>query len=197
MAASVTTLYQDTNWEQASEPLTIVQAHESDIWPIHDNSIAGNKDTIGLGKHPVVALGGRTAALGRQLMSLTGVVTSFRAGLTVPLGMVEVNIARGYMVRQYVNNILTYNGGNPATYEQAVVPGYPVYVDDSDDLSAGVTLSMSPLNSAGLTNPLAGYLWYMQDEYANSNVGGPNATSPFDTVLPNSATEQVFCVLLK
>lgn len=195
MTASVTYLYTDTNWEQASEPLTIVQVHESDIWPIHDNSIAGNKDTIGAGKHPVVAIGGRTVALGRPL-NITGVVVSFTAGLTVPLGMVRVNIADGYIVRQYVNNILTYNGGNPATYEQAVVPGYPVYVDDSDDLSAGVTLSMSPLNSAGLKNPQAGVLWYCQDEYADSNVGGPNATSPFDTVLPNSATEQVYCVLL-
>jgi len=195
MTASVTYLYTDTNYEQASGPLTVVQCHESDIWPIADNSISGVKDTIGVGKHPVVAIGGRTAALGRPL-NITGVVLSYTAGSTTALGTVRVNIADGYIVRQYVNNILTYNGGNPATYQTAPIPGLPVYADDSDDLSNGVTLSMSPLNSAGLKNPQVGVLWYCQDEYADSGVGGPNITSPFDVSLPNAATEQVYCVLL-
>jgi hypothetical protein len=91
---------------------------------------------------------------------------------------------------------LTYAGGNPATFEQAPVVGQPVYVDDSDDLSEGVTLSMSPLNDADVRNPLAGYLFYCQDEYADAGVGGPNSSSTFDGTLPNAATEQSYCVIL-
>ena len=120
-------------------------------------------------------------------------MVSFTAGLTVPLGLVRVNIADGFIVRQIVNNHLTYGG---ETYETTLVPGYPVYVDDSAQLSEGVTLSFSPLNSAGVKNPQAGVLWYCQDEYADSGVGGPNLAATFDTTLLNSEVEQEFCVLL-
>ena len=75
--------------------------------------------------------------------------------------------------------------------------GQPVYVDDStSDMAAGVTLSLSPLNSAGTKNPLAGYLWYCQDEIADGQVGGARATATFDISLSNSLVEQVYCVLL-
>lgn len=184
-----------TNWQQASGPHDIVQVHESDIWPVADNSGSGTKDAIAAGLHPVVAIGGRTAADGRPL-NLTGVVVSFTAGLTVPNGLVRINTADNYIVRQYVSNTLTYSNNIPATFEQAPVVGQPVYVDDSNDLSEGVTLSMSPLNDADVRNPLAGYLWYCQDEYADAGVGGPNSSSTFDGTLPNSETEQEYCVLL-
>ena len=58
------TFFAGTDWQQSSGPYTVVQVHESDIWPIADNSISGTKDAIDEGLHPVVAIGGRTAALG-------------------------------------------------------------------------------------------------------------------------------------
>ena len=82
------------------------------------------------------------------------------------------------IVRQYVSNILTYSGTVPATFETAPVVGQPVFVDDSQALTAGVTLSMSPLNGhGGLRNPLAGYLWYCQDEMANAEMGGARSAA--------------------
>ena len=188
------TFQNGTNWEQSSGPIVSRDALESDCWPVADNSGSGTKDALAEGLHPIIALGGRTAADGRPL-NLTGVVTSFQAGGTTATGRVRVNIADGMVVRQYVANVLTYSG-TPATFEQAPVPFQPVYVDDSDDLSEGVTCSMSPLNDGGLRNPLAGYLYYCQDELADSSAGGARSAATFDTVLANSLVEQSYCVLL-
>jgi hypothetical protein len=128
---------------------------------------------------------------------VTGVVVSCNISAAgTATDRVTVNIADGAIVRQYVSNILTYSGGSAYTFETAPVVGQPVYVDDSADLSNGVTLSMSPLNSAGLKNPMAGVLWYCQDEIADGQVGGSRSTATFDTSLPNSETEQIYCVLL-
>jgi len=196
-----TEFYEGSGWQDTSGPYVTVPCHESDVWPIADNSISGTKDSLfdanGAygGGHPVVAVGGRTAADGRPL-NVTGVVVSATPGLTTALGRVIINIANGMIVHNYVANILTYNGGDPATFETAPVVGQPVYVDDGDDLAAGVTLSLSPLNVAGLKNPLAGVLWYCQDEMADSAQGGPNATYSFDTSLANSLVEQAYCILL-
>ena len=188
-------------WQDTSGPYVTIPAHESDVWPIADNSISGTKDSLfdadgsyG-GGHPVIALGGRTVADGRPL-NITGVVVSAVPGLTTALGRVIVNIADGNIVHNWVANILTYNGGAPATFETAPVPGQPVYVDDGDDLAAGVTLSLSPLNVDGLKNPQAGVLWYCQDEMADQAQGGPNAAATFDGSLANSLVEQDYCILL-
>lgn len=190
--------FQDgTDWQVSSGPYVTVNAHEANIWPIDDNSISGTKDAIGTGLHPVVAIGDRAIATAERANQPTGVVVSYTAGLTTATGLVRVNVARGMIIKQWVSNVLTYNGGAPATFVTAPVPGTPVYVDDSDDLSAGVTLSMSPLSTAGTYNPLAGWLWYDQDEYADAGVGGPNATATFDTSLSNSLVEQEYAVLLK
>ena len=187
--------YSAHDYEGSSGPLTIVHVHEADIWPVADNSGSGTKDAIGDGLHPVVAIGGRTAADGRPL-NVTGVVLTFEAGLTTATGHVQINIADGYVVKNYVANVLTYSGGAANTFETAPVVGQPVYVDDSDDLGEGVTLSMSPLNDAGVKNPMAGVLWYCQDEYADAAMGGPNSSSTFDTSLAEELVEQAFCVLL-
>lgn len=195
---SVTYFYQGTDWQQSSEPFTPIDVQETDCWPVDDRSVSGAKDTLAGGKHPVIAIGGRTAADGRPL-NLTGVVVKY-AGTDdsgTATDRVVVNIADGTIVRQYVSNILTYGSdGDPATFETAPIVGQPVYVDDSAALSNGVTLSMSPLNSAGLRNPLAGILIYCQDEIADGLAGGGRSSSTFDTSLPNSETEQVYCVLL-
>ena len=190
------TFYEGTNWQQSSEPHTIVDVQESDCWPVDDRSGSGTKDQLDDNLHPVIAIGGRTAADGRPL-NLTGVVVSINLStLGTATDRVEVNIADGTIVRQYVSNILTYSGGSANTFETAPVVGQPVYVDDSDDLSEGVTLSMSPLNDGDVRNPLAGYLWYCQDEIADGQVGGSRATATFDTSIANEETEQEFCVLL-
>jgi len=194
-------VFQLAPWEDTSGPFVTVDVHEKDIWPVDDNSGSGTKDSIFdangdyAGVHPVVAVGGRTAADGRPL-NVVGVVVSAIPGLTTSLGRVILNIADGFVVHQWVANVLTYAAGVPATFEQAPIVGQPVYVDDSDDLGEGVTLSMSPLNDAGVKNPQAGVLWYCQDEMADSGQGGPNETYTFDTSLANSLVQQEFCVLL-
>ena len=189
------TFQNGTNWQQSSGPHVIIDALESDCWPVDDNSGSGTKDQLAEGLHPIVALGGRTAADGRPL-NMTGVVTSFQAGGTTATGRVRVNIADGMVVRQYVANVLTYANDVPATFEQAPVPFQPVYVDDSNDLSEGVTISMSPLNDADVRNPLAGYLYYCQDELADSSAGGARSAATFDIVLADSLVEQSYCILL-
>lgn len=188
------TFQEGANWQQSSEPHCIIDVMETDCWPVDDRSGSGTKDRLTGGLHPVIAIGGRTAALGRPL-NMTGVVVSY-TGAGTATDRVEVNVHRGAIVRQYVSNILTYSQGTPATFETAPIVGYPVYVDDSNDLSEGVTLSMSPLNDAGLENPLAGWLWYCQDEIADGVAGGGRTSETFDNTLPNSETEQEFCVML-
>ena len=185
----------ENDYENSSDPYLMRQVMESDCWPVDDNSDSGTKDQLAAGLHPVIAIGGRTAADGRPL-NFTGVVIDYTAGLTTATGLVRVNIADGFIVRNYVANVLTYSGVTAATFEQAPALGQVVYVDDSAALGEGVTLSMSPLSGAGLRNPQAGVLMYCQDEYANSAVGGPNATASFDSSLSNSLVEQVYCVML-
>ena len=197
-----TEFYQGTDWQQSSGPHVIRQVLENDVWPVLDNSESGAKDSLlnasgayDPALHPVVAIGGRTAADGRPL-NVTGVVTDVTASSTVAESLVRVNIADGMIVRNYVANVLTYDGTLATTFETAPVPGQPVYVDDSQALAAGVTLSMSPLNEDGLRNPMAGVLFYCQDEYPSDMVGGPNAAATFDSSLSESLVEQTYCIML-
>jgi len=188
--ANVNEFYFGSDWEQSSGPIVSRQFDEDDLWPHGAGSEigGGNKDVLADGLHPVLASG---AKADRTLNTLTGVVLTWHAGLA------QVNIAKGFVVRQYVANILTYNGGNPNTWAAALNVGMPVYVDDSADLSSGVTLSLSPLNSAGSANPLAGWLFPAQDEYADSGVGGGN-TDVWPKASNNGATvEYLVTVLLK
>jgi len=183
--------YSGSNWQQSSGPIVNVEVHESDVWPVDDNAAAA-KDVLADGLHPVVAVGGRTAADGRPT-NVTGVVMKYVAGRTTALGIVGLNIAEGMIVRQYVANILDYSA---LDYETAPVVGQPVYVDDSASLSAGVTLSMASEQAAGLLNPQAGVLWYCQDEMANSEMGGPRIYDTFDHTLADTLVEQEYCILL-
>jgi hypothetical protein len=190
------TFYSGPAWEQSSGPIVNVNVLENDVWPVDDNSISGAKDALFDGSHPVVAVGGRTVADGRPL-NIVGTVMKYYAGLTVSMSRVELNIAHGHIVRQYVANITVYDStGTASTFEQAPIVGQPVFVDDSGGLTAGVTLSMSPLNSAGLANPQAGVLWYCQDEIVDRFAGGARSTPTFDGTLANSLVEQVYCVLI-
>ena len=184
-------------YETSSGPVVIVDVHESDIWPIADNAEAA-KDAIGLGLHPIIAIGGRIAADGRP-MNVTGVVISYLPGLTVATARLAINIATGYIVKNYVSNIDGYNAGVAAnSWEDAPVIGQPSYVDDSSDLGAGCTLSMSPLNDANpaLPNPMAGVLWYDQDEYVNAAQAGGVLEATWPKAWSNVATgEHLVCIL--
>ena len=188
------------SYEQSSGPIVSRQVQEADVWPVYDNA-SDTKDSLldanGAynGVHPVIAIGGRTAADGRPL-NLTGVVMDVTPSSTLAESLVRVNIADGMIVRSPVANVLTYSGTVADTFEQAPVVGQPVYVDDSEALAAGVTLSLSPLSGGALRNPVAGHLFYCQDEYPNDMVGGPNASSGFDSALSNTLVQQVYCVVL-
>jgi len=183
-----------TDWEVSSGPYVNRQLDIGDIWPVGLASEVGggNKDILADGLHPVVAIGPQDAAGNRSVGQQTGVVVSYYND-----HLIVVNVARGFVVKAYVHNVLTYQGGNPATFEQAPEIGQPVYVDDSAPLTAGVTLSLSPLNSAGTVNPLAGFLWYDQDEYLDIGVGGANAAALWPKVWANAATETLVQILLK
>jgi hypothetical protein len=189
------TFYSGACYETTSEPQTVVQVHEADVWPVDDNSISGAKDEVEDGLHPVVAVGGRTAADGRPL-NVTGVVVTVLEGLTEPVDLIQLDMADGKIVVNYVSNILTYSEGSADTFESAPVIGQPVYVDDSAALGAGCTLSLSPLNSADIKNPQAGVLWYCQDEYADASVGGPNTSSDWPQSWAETVYEYAVCVLL-
>ena len=190
-----TTFQDGTNWQQSSEPHVIVDVQEGDCWPVDNRSESTTKDQLDEGLHPIVAIG-EYAAPSRPL-NVTGVVVSMNMSvLGTATDRVQINIAHGAIVRQWVSNILTYSGGAPNTFEATPVVGQPVYVDDSADLSAGVTVSLSPLNWNDVENPLAGVLWYCQDEIADGQVGGARLTSTFDTALPDEATEQEYCIML-
>jgi len=191
-----TTFQEGTNWQQSSEPFLAVDVQEQDCWPVDTRSESGAKDQLAPGLHPVVAIGGVTAADGRPLNKVGVVVSYAGAGGGVATDRVEINIAEGTIVRQWVSNIKTYAGEAPATFESTPVLGQPVYVDDSADLSAGVTLSFSALNHAGTKNPMAGVLWYCQDEIADGLAGGGRATSTFDLALPETIYEQEYCIML-
>ena len=190
------TFYSGASYGTSSEPETVVQVHEADCWPVADNSISGTKDELENGLHPVVAVGGRAVADGRPLNQV-GVVITVVEGITEPVDLVQLDIAYGKIVTNYVSNILTYAAGVADTFEAAPVLGQPVFVDDSAALGAGCTLSLSPLNSADLANPQAGVLWYDQDEYADASVGGPNTTSSWPKTWAATVYEYPVCILLK
>jgi hypothetical protein len=181
--------YSGTNWEQSSGPFCMRKVAVADLWPEGSNA-EGTKDDLAAGLHPVLALGGRTTADGRP-ENRTGVVVNY-----VNDYLVEVNWADQFIVRQYVSNILTYSGVTPLTFETAPVIGQPIYVDDSQALTAGVTLSMSPLNEDGLANPLAGHAFYCQDEYRDGDIGGANAAVTWPLTIANAETETEMCVML-
>ena len=191
---SVTEFYDGPTWQQSSEPFVSMDVQESDLWPVDDRAEAA-KDTISEGEHPVVAVGLPSDA--SRSLQRTGVVVSINVSTAgTATDRIVLNIADGVIVRQYVSNIATYLGGASNTYVTAPFVGLPVYVDDSADLSEGVTLSMSRLNYAAAENPLAGYLTYCQNQIADGQVGGARATATFDIALPNEATEQIYCVQL-
>ena len=183
--------YGETDWQASSGPQIDRKVSLGDLWPQADSASVA-KDALVDGLHPVYAIGGQTEADGRP-ENATGVVKTYNADAEIAV----VNVASKAIVKTYVSNILTYTPGSAAaTFETAPVIGQPVYVDDSSDLGAGCTLSLSPLNDEdpGLPNPLAGWLFYCQDEYKDSGVGGPNASAIWPKTWVQG--EYLVCVML-
>jgi hypothetical protein len=185
--------YNDTDWEGSSGPIISRQVAAADLWPHGANSESdgtGDKDVLEDGLHPVLAVGSKNY----RPNNLIGVVMTYTNE-----HLVILNMADKFIVKAYVANITAYgwdNGGNPvfsATYPILA----PVYVDDSPDLSAGVTLSMAPLNDLGYPNPLAGYIFYCQDQYVDNDLGGPNSEATFPiTADAEALVERALCVIL-
>lgn len=181
------------DWEQSSGPI-LSRAFDAsaDLWPHGAESEidGGDKDVLENGHHPVLAVGPRA----QRPANLTGVVISY----TSNNDRAVLNLAEKVITRQYVANVTTYSGGNKYGYDASMQIGELVYLDDSDALSAGVTLSRSPLNSrveGGQPNPLAGYLMYCQTEYDDSGVGGATASTSWPKTQATQ-TENEYCVML-
>jgi hypothetical protein len=188
--ASAAEFYNDTDWQGSSGPYVMRTFDASeDLWPHGAGSEidGGDKDVLADGLHPVLAIG----AKGNRPRNLTGVVVTYQSNNDRAV----LNLAEKVVVRAYVSNILTYSGGSGNTFDTSLAVGDPVYVDDSGPLSAGVTLSESPLNESGSANPLAGYVTRCQDQFDDSGVGGEDG-DVFPMTLDNSAVETLVCVML-
>jgi len=178
-----------TDWEQSSGPIISRMVHLADVWPegLAAEIGGGDKDILENGMHPAFAIGDPA----NRPNNLVGVVMSYEPAAT----LVVLNMADKFISRQYVANILTYDGAAD-TFAATYVLGAPVYVDDSEDLAEGVTLSLSPLNADDDPNPLFGYIWYCQDEYADEGVGGPNHAAGLPvTASDEELVEALLCVM--
>ena len=184
--------YSETDWQGNSGPIIprTVDASE-DLWPVGTGAMGeidgGDKDVLADGLHPVLAIGPKA----QRPRNLTGVVLTYRSDNDRAV----MNLADKVIVKAYVSNIATYSGGAGATFDQSLAVGEPVYVDDSGPLSAGVTLSRSPLNESTTANPMAGYIWRCQDQYNDSYVGGIDG-DVFPMTIANTAVETLLCVML-
>ncbi len=182
--------YFGTDWESSSGPILSRQYDIADLWPVglnSENDGAGDKDILADGLHPCVAIGPKAL----RPINLCGVVMTYTND-----HLIQVNIARGFCFKAYVANVLTYNAHAAATWDLSLAIGEPVYVDDSEALADGVTLSRSPLACGGEGNPRAGYLWYDQDDYLDAGVGGPNTAADWPKVLVDGATRYTLVTVM-
>jgi len=185
--ANTSEFYFGTDWESSSGPILSRQWAVGDLWPVGLASKSGGAnpmDILADGLHPFVAIGPKAL----RPINMVGVVMTYHAAS----GLAQVNIAPGFAAKAYVANITAH----PATYDQSLAIGEPVYIDDAEILATGVTLSRSPINDIGGNNPQAGYLWYDQDDYLDFGVGGPNLTSDWPKVCANSLVYTLVTVLL-
>ena len=183
--------YSGTDWEGSSGPNVHRNVHPDDLYP-HLGQGPALKDALADGLHPILAIGNDAAAEGRSAVQPTGVMVTYNATAERAV----MNIAKGMVVKQYVANVLTYNAGVDATWETSIQIGMAVYIDDSNDLSLGVTCSLSPANDAAVANPLCGYIWYDQTEDEDVGIGGANVDA-FPKTVANEYTDVLLNVLLK
>ena len=186
------------DWQCSSGPITTRDFHLDVIWPVglEADDAGGAKDILEDGMHPVVAIGPHPSGVktGRP-RNLTGVVISYNEDAEIA----QVNLAEKVCVKNYVSNVATYSGQTPTTFKTTFWIGMPVYVDDSGGLGLGVTLSTLNANCDDDPNPLAGYLFYCQDEYGNIEIGGPNQYSTWadgTITLTDAHHQNEYCILL-
>lgn len=185
--------YGDTDWQQGSTPSLPRKVHlEANddtalIWPV-----GSPWDDLADGLHPVVAVGRKA----NRPNNITGVVMAYDAATEIAM----VDVADKKIVKAYVANISAYNKAAASTWVNTVYPLDPVYVDDSDDLAtagAGCTLSFSEYNEDDDLNPLAGYVFWCQDQYQDSGMGGPNTAQGIDQPTEDDTTTVLtLCVML-
>ena len=185
-------------WQQSSEPHVARKVHlENDagdtyyLWPVGDT----NWDTLNDGEHPVLAIGRKA----NRPRNITGVVVTYDAATETA----TFNLADKAIVKAYVANIASYNfWGDVATWQNTIYPGDPVYVDDSTHVYAlddGCTLSFSERSNDKVAspNPLAGYVWWCQDEFKDSEIGGSHSTQGISQpVAPDTTEMMTLCVQL-
>lgn len=82
-----------------------------------------------------------------------GIVLSIDAALSRAV----IGFTPGKIYGLNVRNVITYSGAAEATF-RAINIGDPVYYDGSATMPAGVELSTSPLDAAGVANPVWGYV---------------------------------------
>jgi len=172
-----TEFYTGSDWEVSSGPILTRRAHIDDVWP---EGTGASKDDLEDGMHPFFAVGPK----GQRPLNLVGVVQKY----DVDTGCVVLQCAFGFIAQAYVCNITTYAAGDASAWAATLDKHVPVWVDDSDDLPAGVTLSRSNLNDADSENPLAGYTWPDQDEWDDSGKGGGNSDPYPKSFTGNDAT---------
>jgi hypothetical protein len=179
-----TDFYTGTNWEQSSGPLTVRAFQSNELWP----AVADGKVALAAGDHPVLAVGDKSF----RGDCLTGVVVTYDAVALIA----QVNIADGFVVRQYVANVSGYTGTSPNAWNATIDIGDAVFVDDSPVLAAGTTLSFAKTGSVGV-NPLAGYVYRCQDEFVDSYISGPNTTDTYPISVAAATTVYTeLCILL-
>lgn len=187
------TFYSGPGWQQSSEPFLPVKVHKDAnddtaiLWPV-----GGSFDTLTDGEHPVLAIGRKA----NRPKNAVGVMVSYDSDTEIAV----MNVADKTIVKAYVANISAYSQEAASAWQNTVYPFDPVYVDDSAPvaaLGAGVTLSFSHASAGSVENPLAGYVFWCQDEYADSGVGGANSTQGINQPAENDTSEALtLCVIL-
>lgn len=155
--------YKGTDWEGTSGPFINRNVQGDDLWPQ-----GAPKDVLADGLHPVLAIGGT----GPRPRNVCGVMVTYNS----TLDRAVMNIAPGFVCKQYVANVTGYTGGGgaPNAWVATIAIGDLLYVDDSATLAAGCTLSRSAVNIAGAGNPIAARAWYSQTEDEDVGIGGHN-----------------------
>jgi len=177
-----------TDWQCSSGPIITRQVITDYLWPE-----GAPKDTVTNGEHPILAIGSTAS----RPLNAVGFVVSYESNTD----LCEMNVAPGFVAKAYVYNITGYQEAGVANAWVATLAfGTPVYIDDDTALTAGATLSLSPVNGAGLENPLAGYVYSDQVQVDQSGIGGRTPTTANTFPLPFEDGESdhhlTVCVML-
>jgi len=192
--------YSGPNWQQSSDAEPVTYFEKADLWPVGAGSEinGGDKDDLhvvtqnsGLVElHPILAVGPKA----NRAVCATGVVVR-----TESANKILFDTRHGRICRQYVANVTGYNETtkDPDAWDASLEAGEPIYVDDSDALADGVTVSRSATNCNGDQNPVAGWIHYCQTDYIDTEFGGTHSTAGLPVTASSTATEyKELCIFL-